>query len=230
MRIEPVCNWRCSTAPESRTWPSQTRARNLPANRHVTDRAGLSRPAIAANPRHLRRFCQGRRRSLDSRLGGWGGRIRTSAWRYQKPLPYRLATPQCAAPSRTRRRGAQPSSRPPRARAARIPPQPAKSLLRRSRVLAISRPPADRSVAQPGRAPRSGRGGRRFKSCHSDQNFPICFKTSEKRPSRAFFFFRADTGRETVTQPSDGMAIASPPKRRRPCCATARPMRKPRLP
>ncbi len=24
---------------------------------------------------------------------GWGGRIRTSAWRYQKPLPYRLATP-----------------------------------------------------------------------------------------------------------------------------------------
>jgi hypothetical protein len=25
---------------------------------------------------------------------GWGGRIRTSAWRYQKPLPYRLATPQ----------------------------------------------------------------------------------------------------------------------------------------
>src|SRR5712671_986682 len=27
-----------------------------------------------------------------------------------------------------------------------------------------------RSVAQPGRAPRSGRGGRRFKSCHSDQH------------------------------------------------------------
>ena len=24
---------------------------------------------------------------------GWGGRIRTSAWRYQKPLPYHLATP-----------------------------------------------------------------------------------------------------------------------------------------
>src|SRR5438552_13417552 len=29
-----------------------------------------------------------------------------------------------------------------------------------------------RSVAQPGSAPRSGRGGRRFKSCHSDQHFP----------------------------------------------------------
>ena len=29
-----------------------------------------------------------------------------------------------------------------------------------------------RGVAQPGRAPRSGRGGRRFKSCRSDQSFP----------------------------------------------------------
>ncbi len=29
----------------------------------------------------------------------WGGRIRTSEWRYQKPLPYHLATPQliCAS-------------------------------------------------------------------------------------------------------------------------------------
>src|ERR1700730_12741885 len=25
---------------------------------------------------------------------GWGGRIRTSEWRLQRPLPYRLATPQ----------------------------------------------------------------------------------------------------------------------------------------
>ena len=41
---------------------------------------------------------------------------------------------------------------------------------------AISRPRLAlaqcRSVAQPGRAPRSGRGGRRFKSCRSDQSFP----------------------------------------------------------
>jgi hypothetical protein len=29
-----------------------------------------------------------------------------------------------------------------------------------------------RSVAQPGRAPSSGGGGRRFKSSHSDQLFP----------------------------------------------------------
>ena len=31
---------------------------------------------------------------------------------------------------------------------------------------------ASRSVAQSGSAPRSGRGGRRFKSCHSDQRLP----------------------------------------------------------
>jgi hypothetical protein len=29
-------------------------------------------------------------------LLGWGGRIRTSVWRNQNPLPYHLATPQCA--------------------------------------------------------------------------------------------------------------------------------------
>jgi hypothetical protein len=30
-------------------------------------------------------------------MRGWGGRIRTSGWRNQNPLPYRLATPQSAA-------------------------------------------------------------------------------------------------------------------------------------
>ena len=30
-------------------------------------------------------------------VSGWGGRIRTSVWRNQNPLPYRLATPQRAA-------------------------------------------------------------------------------------------------------------------------------------
>jgi hypothetical protein len=29
----------------------------------------------------------------ETRLPGWGGRIRTSAWRNQNPLPCRLATP-----------------------------------------------------------------------------------------------------------------------------------------
>ena len=32
-------------------------------------------------------------RRLDN-TGGWGGRDRTSEWRNQNPLPYRLATPQ----------------------------------------------------------------------------------------------------------------------------------------
>jgi hypothetical protein len=34
------------------------------------------------------------RRSAIGPMLGWGGRIRTSAWRNQNPLPYRLATPQ----------------------------------------------------------------------------------------------------------------------------------------
>src|SRR5215475_5045100 len=34
-------------------------------------------------------------RRLDN-TGGWGGRDRTSEWRNQNPLPYRLATPQLA--------------------------------------------------------------------------------------------------------------------------------------
>src|SRR6266566_8669740 len=31
-------------------------------------------------------------------MGGWGGRDRTSEWRNQNPLPYRLATPQQSGP------------------------------------------------------------------------------------------------------------------------------------
>ena len=30
-------------------------------------------------------------------IDGWGGRDRTCEWRHQKPLPYRLATPQQAS-------------------------------------------------------------------------------------------------------------------------------------
>ena len=58
-------------------------------------------------------------------------------------------------------------------------------------ALAISRAGAFsgacRSVAQPGRAPRSGRGGRRFKSCHSDQylaHFPNGSATGYATASR----------------------------------------------
>jgi hypothetical protein len=35
------------------------------------------------------------RERLQTELVGWGGRIRTSEWRNQNPLPYHLATPQC---------------------------------------------------------------------------------------------------------------------------------------
>jgi hypothetical protein len=45
---------------------------------------------LAADTR-LRTACQ--LRTAD--CSGWGGRIRTSEWRLQRPLPYRLATPQC---------------------------------------------------------------------------------------------------------------------------------------
>ena len=34
--------------------------------------------------------------STFGRVTGWGGRDRTSEWRNQNPLPYRLATPQQA--------------------------------------------------------------------------------------------------------------------------------------
>jgi hypothetical protein len=34
--------------------------------------------------------------TIKGGLAGWGGRDRTSEWRNQNPLPYRLATPQLA--------------------------------------------------------------------------------------------------------------------------------------
>ncbi len=34
------------------------------------------------------------KRATETGLAGWGGRIRTSEWRNQNPLPYHLATPQ----------------------------------------------------------------------------------------------------------------------------------------
>jgi hypothetical protein len=47
------------------------------------------------------------------------------------------------------------------------------------------RPSSDkRSVAQPGSAPRSGRGGRRFKSCHSDHYFSIFYQRVRQPSSK----------------------------------------------
>ncbi len=172
-RCEPVS---AHIPAESKNGLVQTAAQKSAGLQENGRRTRATRPAARANPRHRRRNCSAAQWARFRGMRGWGGRIRTSEWRYQKPLPYHLATPQYAAPSRTRRRSTQPPSDLAPRLAGRIPPQPAKSLLHRSRALAISRPPADRSVAQPGRAPRSGRGGRRFKSCHSDQNFPRYFK------------------------------------------------------
>jgi hypothetical protein len=36
-----------------------------------------------------------RQRGQRQKSPGWGAGIRTPEWRYQKPLPYHLATPQC---------------------------------------------------------------------------------------------------------------------------------------
>ncbi len=121
------------------------------------------------------------RRGPEARKSGWGGRVRTSEWRNQNPLPYHLATPQQGLealggrPRETRRnipasplwRNRAPAGWNPRKRAATGP----RSRLR-PQVLAAITPPriAARSVAQSGSAPRSGRGGRRFKSCHSDHS------------------------------------------------------------
>ena len=42
---------------------------------------------------HENRVC----RLSNVQKTGWGGRIRTCACRYQKPVPYHLATPQLCA-------------------------------------------------------------------------------------------------------------------------------------
>ena len=50
------------------------------------------------------------------------------------------------------------------------------------------KPPSCRSVAQPGRALRSGRRGRRFESCHSDQEIIRFFRSDGRlRPSQPPF-------------------------------------------
>src|SRR6056297_1448176 len=64
-------------------------------------------PATRASPKLGQRLghsrSTGQEKSLQRkttralRVSGWGGRIRTYGTRYQKPLPYHLATPQRAA-------------------------------------------------------------------------------------------------------------------------------------
>ncbi len=125
---------------------------------------------------------------------GWGARIRTWEWRYQKPLPYRLATPHrgagvsCHAGRMQQAIGLTHQSGKVAcvvalawlAGAARFAScagsAPALYAPIRSKPVMAERASARcRSVAQPGRALRSGRRGRRFKSCHSD-HLPAFFE------------------------------------------------------
>ena len=48
-------------------------------------------------PPHCGPFGKQLRRKSDKLKFGWGGRIRTCECRYQKPVPYHLATPQSEA-------------------------------------------------------------------------------------------------------------------------------------
>src|ERR1700720_1641657 len=48
---------------------------------------------------------------IDLAQNGWGGRIRTSEWRDQNPLPYHLATPQLGKKPTTVNRAAIPQAR-----------------------------------------------------------------------------------------------------------------------
>ncbi len=49
---------------------------------------GYQKPRNGANSRDINKADE------ETGLVGWGGRIRTSEWRNQNPLPYHLATPQ----------------------------------------------------------------------------------------------------------------------------------------
>ncbi|MEA2951832.1 MAG: hypothetical protein QOJ96_1352 [Alphaproteobacteria bacterium] len=65
----------------------------LPAQRHL---------ARDAKPPNGDSFVTSYRKFAEPGLAGWGGRIRTSGWRNQNPLPYHLATPQragCSPPA-----------------------------------------------------------------------------------------------------------------------------------
>ena len=112
---------------------------------------------------------------------GWGGRDRTFECWNQNPVPYHLATPQSCGPGRDHIEGGRAFQRGENAKIGG-------GMARNSAAFAWLRPPGGiairalprdrpkarptyRRVAQPGRALRSGRRGRRFESSHSD-HFP----------------------------------------------------------
>ncbi len=123
---------------------------------------------------------------IEGRAGPW--RHRAGRW----PRRWRRRR-RGRRPSRSGRRpgrlapGSRPRPRSPRGRPAK-PGSPAPRSFSLSRLQLSQcrgyKAADSRSVAQSGSAPRSGRGGRRFKSCHSDQ-FPADLqfpKTRQKYP------------------------------------------------
>ncbi len=80
--------------PEIGNWRSEIWARNRHPKPPIPVSAGLQDAAPATKPRKLGHNLRRRRAVSNSENIGWGGRIRTSVWRNQNPLPYRLATPQ----------------------------------------------------------------------------------------------------------------------------------------
>lgn len=73
----------------------ETPARNGAETAAACEREANLRAISAAKPRTVGLSSGSqRRKSRRLKLPGWGARIRTSEWRYQKPLPYHLATPQ----------------------------------------------------------------------------------------------------------------------------------------
>ena len=157
--------------PSRRLWRSGVRAKAAHDSRYrikCNNRESLTvaSAAAASQPRG--------RSSRHAGRNGWGARIRTWEWRYQKPLPYHLATPQ-----QDRRAGHGPryvarlfTGCNGAAAASFHVHIPAIWRLHRRGGPAISRASV-RSIAQPGRALSSGGRGRRFKSCYSDHFIPL---------------------------------------------------------
>ena len=129
----------------------------------------------------------------ETGMPGWGGRIRTSAWRNQNPLPYHLATPHCE--SEIARHHSD-------LRAGR-------QRLAASQACRYKRRRFHRSVAQPGSAPASGAGGRWFESTHSDQ----LRQAREAMATRASFFM---TWLRSSTMPPGTPRLQAPPSPGRP--------------
>jgi hypothetical protein len=66
-------------------------------NAYKRTRGDQRRPKISRLRSRLRSKRPANKGRKRSKINGWGGRIRTSGWRNQNPLPYHLATPQCVA-------------------------------------------------------------------------------------------------------------------------------------